>query len=169
VALCDALIARSAGPVLLTLHADCLPIILVDPGLPAIASVHAGWRGTVADVAGAAVRAMAANFGSDPARILAFLGPSICRRCYEVGAEVATGWTSLAGDRAERALHIVDGRYRLDLKEANRQRLLLAGLNEGSIDTSPICTKCDQDEWFSHRGQGPETGRFGAIVAITAN
>jgi YfiH family protein len=168
IALCDALLTRSDGPVLMTLHADCLPIILVDPESPAVACVHAGWRGTVADVAGSAVGTMAAEFGSDPARILAFLGPSICRRCYEVGDDVAAAWRSLAGVLAERALDVVGDRYRLDLKEANRQRLLLAGLDAALIDTSPVCTKCQGDDWFSHRGQGPETGRFGAIVAITA-
>lgn len=169
VALCDALLTRCAGPVLLTLHADCLPVILVDPTLPAVASVHAGWRGTVLDVAGVAVRTMAAEFGSDPTSILAFLGPSICQRCYEVGEEVASEWRSLAGTQAEVALDVLGGRYRFDLKEANRQRLIAAGLDAGSIDVSPLCTKCNQDAWFTHRGQGPETGRFGAIVAITAH
>ncbi len=167
VALCDALLTRSVGPVLLTLHADCLPIILVDPDLPAVASVHAGWRGTVAGVAGTAVAAMTAEFGSDPNRILAFLGPSICQQCYEVGDEVASAWQSVAGDEADLALERAGTRYRFDLKQANRVQLLLAGLVESRIDTSRICTRCQHDDWFSHRGQGPETGRFGAIVAIS--
>lgn len=167
VALCDALLTSSPGPVLLTLHADCLPLILVDPDLPAVASVHAGWRGTVAGVTGAAVHAMATEFGSDPNRILAFLGPSICQRCYEVGDEVAAAWRELAGDEADRALARSGNRCHFDLKEANRLQLLNAGLDKSHIDTSPICTKCEPDGWFSHRGQGPETGRFGAFVAIT--
>jgi polyphenol oxidase len=169
VALCDALLTRYAGPVLLTLHADCLPIILVDPDLPAVASVHAGWRGTVVDVAGSAVRTMSAEFGSDPTRMMAFLGPSICQKCYEVGEEVAIAWGSIAGERTELALDTSASRYHFDLKEANRLQLLLAGLSPAHIDTSPICTKCQGDAWFSHRGQGPETGRFGAIVSISAD
>jgi YfiH family protein len=169
VALCDALMTRSAGPVLLTLHADCLPIFLVDPDLPAVASVHAGWRGTVAGVAASTVRAMTAEFGSDPARIIAFLGPSICQHCYEVGDEVAAAWRSLAGADADPAIATYGTRVHFNLKQANRQQLVLAGLDDSLIDTSPTCTKCASDMWFSHRGQGPETGRFGAIVAISGS
>ncbi len=168
VALCDSLLTRNAGPVLMTLHADCLPILLVDPDLPAVASVHAGWRGTVAGTADAAVRAMSTEFGSDPARILAFLGPSICQDCYEVGEEVANSWRTFAGPRSGEALNVEDSRIHFDLKTANRLQLLQSGLDDSRIDVSPICTKCHSDGWFSHRGQGTNTGRFGAIVAITA-
>lgn len=162
----DALLTRQPGPVLMTLHADCLPIILVDPTMPAVASVHAGWRGTVADVAGSAVHALTETFGTRPGNLLAFLGPSICVACYEVGDDVANAWHIRHGREDDAALVAAGERYRFDLKGANARLLQAAGVPLDQTETSPICTRCGGDDWFSHRGQGPETGRFGAFVAI---
>ncbi len=163
----DALLTRDPGPVLLTLHADCLPILLVDPERPAVAAVHAGWRGTVEDVVGAAVRAMGESFESRPEGIIAFLGPAICRACYEVGADVAAAWSDTAGDAARTALEVLPSSWQFDLHAANRVLLARAGVRSENIDASSICTRCGEDDWFSHRGQGPNTGRFGAMIAIT--
>lgn len=163
----DVLMTSAPGPALLTLHADCLPLFLVDPDLPAVAAVHAGWRGTLADVAGAAVGAMSARFGSRPDRLLAFLGPAICRECYEVGDEVAAGWETTAGASAAAAIDRTTTRWQFDLKVANALLLERAGVCQAHMEISNICTRCDGDRWFSHRGQGPETGRFGALIAIT--
>ena len=168
VALGDALITDRPGAVLMTLHADCLPILLVDPDRPAVAAVHAGWRGTVADVAGASVRAMAAAFSSRPGRLLAYLGPAIGSCCYEVGDEVAAAWSSLGIPDAAGGLVRSGERWRFDLHAANRALLTRAGIDPPKCDVSPICTRCAGDHWFSHRGQGPETGRFGALIALTS-
>lgn len=162
----DALLTRDVGPVLLTLHADCLPILLVDPDLPAVAAVHAGWRGTVANISSAVVSRMTESFGSDPGRLLAFLGPAICRECYEVGADVTEAWAAVAGNDANVAIGIEASGARFDLCAANRFLLHQAGLDLANIDASNICSRCGGDEWFSHRGQGPETGRYGAFIAI---
>jgi YfiH family protein len=162
----DAVITADPGPVLLTLHADCLPLLLVDPRLPAVACVHAGWRGTVADVAGATVRAMTDAFDTRPADLLAFLGPSIGRCCYQVGDEVVTAWNATAAEPASHAIEYIAGHPHLDLKRANQILLQRAGLRSENMETSPICTRCEGSNWFSHRGQGPDTGRFGAIIAI---
>jgi len=162
----DALITDEPGVALLSLHADCLPILLVDPDRPAVGVVHAGWRGTVADVAGAAVRGMTAAFGSRPDRLLAFLGPAIGPCCYEVGPEVTAAWHGQAGDAAEEAVRPKGSRPHFDLPAANALLLRRAGLAAGRIEQSRICTRCAGDAWFSHRGQGAATGRFGAIVAL---
>lgn len=162
----DALITADPGPVLLTLHADCLPILLVDPYLPAVATAHAGWRGTAADVVGATVRAMSDSFGSDPSELLAFLGPSIGRCCYQVGDEVIEAWCATAGDTASEAIASIDDHPHLDLKRANQILLQRAGVRSENMEVSSICTRCNGTHWFTHRGQGPDTGRFGAIIAI---
>jgi YfiH family protein len=162
----DALITRDRGVALMTLHADCLPILLVDPDTPGVASVHAGWRGTVLNVAGATVRAMTGKLGSRPDRIVAFLAPSIGACCYEVGDEVVDAWREQANGLADRALRPGPNRLHFDLKTANRLLLKRAGLHGENIETSPVCTRCQGREWFSHRGQGPHTGRFGAIIAL---
>jgi YfiH family protein len=165
VGLADALIADEPGVVLMTLHADCLPILLVDPIRPAVAAIHAGWRGTVADVAGATVRAMEAEFGTERGRTLAFLGPTICDRCYDVGDDVAALWSE-SGGAIEGPLLRRGARWHFDLKSANLALLARAGVLLSHCDSYAGCTRCDGDRWFSHRGQGATTGRFGAIVSL---
>jgi hypothetical protein len=178
VGLADAMITDAPNVALLSLHADCLPIFLVDPVRRAIGVVHAGWRGTVVDVAGAAVRAMAESWGSEPGELLAVLGPAIGPCCYEVGAEVVDAWSARAGDRTTLALHPPrrnrsgDGgdadqpSVHLDLAAANALLLNAAGVGDDQIERLNICTRCDADAWFSHRAQGATTGRFGAVIAI---
>lgn len=169
IGIADALITDEPGVPLLSLHADCLPIFLLDPHRPAVGVVHAGWRGTVADVAGSAVREMATAFGSDPDATLAFLGPAIGPCCYEVGPEVADRWRHLVGDAADGALRPTLPRPYFDLRAANAHLLRRAGLRPDHLGRSTVCTRCSGDDWFSHRGQGPATGRFGAIIALAAD
>ncbi len=165
----DALITNAAGPVLMTLHADCQPILLVDPVNRAIGAVHAGWRGTVADVGGVAVTAMTREFGSEPGNLLAYLGPAIGPVQNEVGDEVIEAWLAQAADLGEAALSAVlkpGPKHHFDVPAANRLLLLRAGLQQEHIEVSGICTKTSKDSWFSHRGHGPNAGREGALIAI---
>ncbi len=163
----DALITRVPDVTLMTLHADCLPILLVDPDTAAVAAVHAGWRGTVEDVAGATVHALESTFGSDPSTLVAFLGPAIGPCCYEVGEEVIESWRLQAADSANDSLAETNGSLCLDLRRANQFLLTRAGVGVENIEISEICTKCDNDHWFSHRGQGADTGRFAAFIALS--
>ncbi len=163
----DAMITNQPGVVLLSMHADCLPILLVDPLTPAVGVVHAGWRGTVANVAGAAISAMSDAFGTDPGSVLAYLGPSISAACYEVGDDVAAAWTALTGSDDQRsAIQPFAGRWTFDLAGANAHLLHAAGVRPENLEQSGICTRCGGIDWFSHRGQGPTTGRFGAMIAL---
>lgn len=166
----DALMTDQPDLVLTTLHADCQPILLVDPERPAIAAIHAGWRGTVQDIAGATVRAMRDAYGSDPANILAFLGPGIGGCCNEVGPEVTAAWRDQAkdlGPLAELAVTKPGPKEHLDIPRANALLLQRAGLQPEHIEVSAICTKCSTDDWFSHRGQGPTTGRQASMIMLT--
>jgi YfiH family protein len=162
----DALITNEPGVTLMTLHADCLPILVVDPDLPAVAAIHAGWRGSVEDVACQTIRAMNEIFGSDPARLQGFFGPSIGPCCYEVGTEVAYAWESQNGSLDAPELFQRNGAWVFDLRAANLQLLTTAGMRKDNIEIDETCTKCTSDRWFSHRGQGADTGRFGAFIAI---
>ncbi len=170
VGLGDAMISNVSGPVLMTLHADCQPILLVDPQrrghAPAVAVVHAGWRGTVADVVGATLAAMAAAFGTRPEDVHASLGPAIGSCCYDVGGDVSAAWRERAGEDADVAIHGNGDNLRFSLLAANELLLRRAGISEANIELSRICTRCDGAGWFSHRGQGPDTGRFGAMITI---
>lgn len=167
VGIADALITNQPGVVLLSMHADCLPILVIDPISPAVGVVHAGWRGTVANVVGATMAALTEEFGTDPNQVLAFLGPAIAPECYEVGDEVAAAWIGLVGDEHGQIASQPHGaRWQFDLAGANAFLLRAAGVRFGQIERSGICTRCGGDDWFSHRGQGPLTGRFGAMIAL---
>ena len=166
----DALVTDQVGPVLMTLHADCQPVLVVDPGGghrgPAIGVAHAGWRGTVANIVGATLGAMTAAFGTRVDDVHVVLGPAIGRCCYDVGEDVVDAWRQTAGADADEAL-ATDGQHHwFSLTAANTLLLNRAGVPASNLEVSDICTKCDGNHWFSHRGQGAQTGRFGAMIAI---
>lgn len=169
IGIADALITDAPGTYLSTFHADCQPILLVDPIRPAVAAVHAGWRGTVADVAGSAVRAMEEAFGSETAEMRAFLGPAIGGCCNEVGDEVIDAWREQAADLGpcvELAVSRPAIKQHFNVPQANSLLLQRAGLLAAHIEISAICTKCSLDSWFSHRGHGPGAGRQAAFIGI---
>jgi len=181
---CDGLVTDEPGIVLLQRHADCVPILVYDPKRPAVGVAHAGWRGTLAGMAGELVRAMCEAFGSRPGDLIAAIGPSIGACCYDVGAEVQRGFVErhadagtwlTAGGRtpvsrtAVRSSGIValagdDSNVRLDLWEANRAMLAAAGVRE--IEVAGICTACNVSEFYSARAENRRNGCFGAVIAL---
>lgn len=166
----DALMTDHTGLVLTTLHADCLPILIVDPERRAIAAIHAGWRGTVLDVAGATVTAMQKRYGSNPAVLLVYLGPAIGGCCNEVGPEVTEAWREQAADLgplAELAVTKPGPKEHFDVPRANTLLLQRAGVQYENIEVSAICTQCNTDAWFSHRGHGPSAGRQAALIMLS--
>jgi YfiH family protein len=161
----DAVITSEPGIALSTLHADCLAALIADPVRRVVGSIHAGWRSTVRDISGETVRTMTLAFGSRPEDLIAYIGPSIGIDRYEVGHEVAAAWRAVS-DCPDLALHEVSGGWHFDLKRANAQQLTAAGVRPERIEISTVCTASEPDRWFSHRGQGPLTGRFATIIAI---
>jgi purine-nucleoside/S-methyl-5'-thioadenosine phosphorylase / adenosine deaminase len=167
----DALVTNQPGPVLMTLHADCQALLFVDPGSssrgPAVGVAHAGWRGTVANVAGQTVAAMTQAFGTPPEDLLVSVGPAIGGCCYTVGPEVVAAWQTMASQDWQLAVRQDDATY-FSLRDANVWLLRQAGVLPTHIEAVRTCTQCDDggNRWFSHRGQGPATGRFGALITI---
>ena len=161
----DALITADQHVALMTLHADCLAMLLVDPEQRVVGAVHAGWRSTVKDISGETVRAMRSAFGSRPEDLIAYVGPSISADRYEVGDEVVEAWRSVPGT-SEAAVTRVNGAWRFDLKVANASQLRACGLADKNIEISLVCTASHTGRWFSHRAQGPLTGRFAAVIMI---
>jgi YfiH family protein len=153
----DALVTDKPGIALFATFADCYPIVLWDPAHRAAGLVHAGWRGTEAQVARAAVEVMGDAFGSRPEVMVAGIGPGICGRCYEVGPDVA--------ERFDRRFVIAkpDGKFLLDLAAANQAQLGGAGVRE--VHVLGLCTK-ETDYLPSHR-RAPDGARFGAIVSVS--
>jgi YfiH family protein len=161
----DSVITNEPNLALTTLHADCLAMLLADPVTRSVAAVHAGWRSTVADIAGETIRAMIDAFGTEPSDVIAWVGPSIGCERYEVGNEVAAAWLAL--DLAsDDILHPAGEKWQFDLKLANAALLQRAGVRETNVEISDICTATDTDNWFSHRAQGPLTGRFAAVISV---
>lgn len=156
----DGLLTRQRGVVLGVLVADCVPLLLADLEAGLVAAVHAGWRGTAGRIGARAVEAMVAA-GADPSRILAAMGPSIGPCCYQVSPDLASRFDGLFGEDVVRSE--VPG-PRLDLRLANRQALLEAGLDEKHISWHPPCTACQTDRYFSHRAQGGKAGRQAGLI-----
>ncbi len=163
----DGLISAQPGLGLAVLTADCVPILMVSPAARVVAAVHAGWRGTLAGIAGAAVEAGRTACGVDPGDWLAALGPSIGGCCYEVDTEIGAAFCSRWGSAMREAWQPAGGRGQLDLRRANREILIVAGVpSEGIVDIGP-CTACSSDELFSHRRSGGRTGRQLSVIAWT--
>lgn len=144
--------------------ADCVPILLHDPRKGVIGIAHAGWMGTLRDVAKVTVAAMEKNYGSNPADVVAGIGPSIGADHYEIGADVILQVMQKYADEAERVLTSHAGKIHFNLWEANRLSLERAGV--GQIEVSGICTACHTEDWFSHRAEKGRTGRFGALISL---
>ena len=154
---CDILVATLPGIALVVQTADCVPVILAGPNAVGIA--HAGWRGSAANAAGAAVEELS-RAGAPPSSLRAWLGPSIGPCCYEIGGDVAA---QFAGDFVRRSCN---GRYTLDLRAVNRAQLVAAGLRAANISTHPACTRCGGDQFASYRRDGAAAGRMITLVAL---
>ncbi len=166
---CDAIITDVPDLALIVTAADCVPVYLADPVRRTIGVAHAGWRGTVAGVAGRTARAMAREFGSRPADIRAAVGPSIGPCCYEVDDRVALPLRDYFGAAAATLLTPgnAPGKFMLDLWSANRLDLERAGITQVSV--AGVCTSCGVDRLFSHRAESGTAGRAAAVIALLSD
>jgi YfiH family protein len=183
----DASATNRSGLLLAVQTADCVPILLVDPKKRAVAAIHAGWRGTLARITQKAVGRMQFEFGSKPADLLAAIGPSIGPCCYEVAADFVTKFTAQFADAADYFDEPRSGEepnplqwlnmkppghqpppknVHLDLRKANRSQLATAGLHAKNIHVSDLCTACHTGLLFSHRREGPLSGRLMSAIGF---
>ena len=160
----DIIITDRPGVTLFMRFADCIPLLLHDPHRGVIGIAHAGWMGTLGDVATTTVKAMCKTYGSNPADIFAGIGPSIGPDHYEIGADVILQVMQKFGDESERFLKSHHGKIHFNLWETNRLQLERAGVEQ--IESSNICTACNTQDWFSHRAEKGRTGRFGALICL---
>ncbi len=149
----DALTERTPGAVVAIRTADCIPILLADARNRAVAAVHAGWRGTVAEIAVRAVESMAREFGTRAEDLHAAIGPGIGVCCYEVGPEVAAHFGAA-------------GRAHIDLPEANRRQLEACGIAAARIYVANLCTRCLEEEFHSFRRDKEDAGRNYSFVGV---
>jgi YfiH family protein len=165
----DGMVTATPGVYLAIQTADCVPMLLVDEKRRVVAAVHAGWRGTVKRIVEGAVEKMRQDFASGPGDISVLIGPSIDPCCYAVGEEVHQEFAAAfpyaeelfrtEGSGAERKL-------RLDLVAANRRQCIECGVEPHNIHRVGGCTSCNQEQYFSHRRSGGNTGRMMSVVGI---
>ncbi len=159
---CDALITHCPGIALTVFTADCTPIVLYDPVTGAVGAVHAGWRGTAADIAGKTVGAMVSRFGSRPWDIRAAIGPNIGYCHFETHEDVPKALLDAFGPEMNGYIRPSGEKYYVDLKGVNRCLLRRAGVTE--IDVSDCCTVCESSRFWSHRVTGGIRGSQGAVI-----
>jgi YfiH family protein len=142
--------------------ADCAPILIADARRAVVAAVHAGWRGTAAGVAGAAVTALEREFGCAARNLIAAIGPLIRVCCYEVGLSTRQAFTQREADRWFSPGR--GDRLQLDVAAACRDQLEAAGVPRDQIHDSGLCTACHLDTFFSYRKEGSGAGRLFAGI-----
>jgi YfiH family protein len=155
----DALISDRAGVRVGVKTADCVPILLADPSIPVVAAIHAGWRGSAANIVAATVRELEARWKVRPGNLRAAIGPSIGVCCYEVGPEVARQfetWNSKLR-QARSPVH-------LDLPAINEAQLRAAGVAD--IWKSGECTFCMSGRFFSFRREREQAGRMLSFIGL---
>ena len=158
----DALISNIENSIMLLNFADCVPIILYSPKDNVGAIIHAGWRGTALNIAFLSAEKMIDNFNIKPSNIIALIGPSIGKCCFETDYDV---FDKLILDRLDKSLYIEkNGKYYIDLKLLNKNQLVKAGIQ--NIDICDYCTCCMSDIFFSYRKEQGITARHSAIVKI---
>lgn len=164
----DGMVTDVPGLVLATFYADCVPLYFVDPVHRAIGLAHSGWRGTAGRIGAVTVKKMQEIYGSCPEELLAAIGPSICQDCYEVSEDVIEAFRKSFGEEHWPALFYEkpNGKYQLDLWEANRRILLEAGLVPEHISMPNLCTNCNPEFLYSHRASQGRRGNLGAFLGI---
>jgi YfiH family protein len=163
----DAILTDRPEVTLFMRFADCVPVLLADPRRRVVGLAHAGWLGTVRRTVAAAVNAMVEQYRSNPADVIACMGPSIGAHHYEVGSEVIEQVRHTFGAEANSLLAASNGdkqRAQFDLWAANRLILEQSGVKQ--IEMAGLCTACNLDDWYSHRGEGGKTGRFGVLIGL---
>lgn len=160
----DAQVTDLSGIGLGIATADCVPILLASEDGRVVASVHAGWRGTLSGISAKAVQSMKESYAIEPWSLKAAVGPSIGRCCYEVGADVGSGFLDKYDDTAQYLSATENGKYKLDLPAVNEYLLRKEGVSD--IEIIDICTMCSPD-YYSYRGDGKGTGRQLSVIGIS--
>jgi YfiH family protein len=163
---CDAIVSDAPGVLAGVKTADCVPILIGDPQTRAFAAVHAGWRGTLAEVATKALSQMVKNYNTKPDGVVIAIGPAAGACCYEVGSEVINAF----GDRFTNSAELFNPTHAdhacVDLIKVNRAQLTSAGVNEDRIYSAPLCTMCRTDLFFSYRREKNLHGKVGRLMSV---
>ena len=167
----DAIVSNQPGLVLAVMVADCVPILLADSRTGAVGAVHAGWRGTCAGVAPAAIGRLTSEFGTRPGDLIAAIGPSIGPDDYEVGEPLVEAFRNAGhspGDITRWFLHRGTALH-LDLWSANRDQLVAAGVSADRIFIAGLSTLAHPEVFDSFRAEGAQAGRMAALIRVPSS
>ncbi len=168
----DALVTDDPSIAVSVRVADCVPILIADRRTHVVAAVHAGWRGTCASIAAATVTDLRARYASNPADLVAAIGPSAGPERFEVGLDVVDAFRDAGHDADALSRWFVYGqgpKPHADLWTANSDQLVAAGVPAESVVVMGACTLEHRDWFFSHRADGPATGRMAAAIRPRAS
>ena len=159
----DAIVCPDPDVLLMAYSADCPLVLLWDEHAKVVGLVHSSWRCTVARLVEKTIAHMVATLGCRPESIHAGIGPSIGPCCFEVRQDVLDQARAVLPD-ADALFRFGHNRMTFDLWQAIRVQLVAAGVDDANIECARLCTACHTDEFFSYRTEGPDTGRFAAVI-----
>ena len=164
----DALITNEPGLFICVQTADCVPILLYDPQKKVVATIHAGWKGTISKIAQKTIQKMTDQFGCQSSDIVAGIGPSIHMHAYEIGPEVVDAVrANFSNSPALLKPSMNSGRAYFDLWEANQTVLTEAGIQEENIEVIGLCSFEHADLFYSARRDGADTGRMVSGIRLS--
>ena len=162
----DAVVSDIEGVLAAAKTADCVPVLIGDPVTRAYAAIHAGWRGTAQSIVRVAIDRLREVYGSDPADLIAAIGPAACGRNYEIGQEVIDMFTANFAECSRYFSPTREGHALIDLHAANRDQLIASGVDGASISVAPFCTMERADLFFSYRREKGDFGRTGRLLSV---
>lgn len=163
---CDALVSDLSRTLLGVKTADCVPLLMGDARTGAFAAVHAGWRGSLASIALHAIEQLKSNYGVRAENLRVAIGPAAGACCYEVGRDVIDAFKDKFADADDLFTATSSDHALIDLYEANRRQLISVGVAAERIHTSPLCTMCRTDLFFSYRREKRLHGKVGRLLAV---
>jgi YfiH family protein len=162
----DGLVSRMPGVLVGVKTADCVPVLIGDVKTRSYAAIHAGWRGTVQSIVIRGVEAMQQEFGSEPADMIAAIGPAACAKNYEIGQDVIDAFHAAFEGASKYFKPTREGHARIDLHLANKDQLLSCGVPADRIHTAPLCTMERSDLFFSYRREKKLYGKTGRLLSV---
>ena len=157
----DGLVTDEKDLTIVTTHADCNAVFFYDPVKKVIGLAHSGWRGTLGGISREMIDIMKREYGTEPGDLICGIGPSLCKDCFEVDEDVAEAFRDADPDY-EAFIERRDPKYHIDLKAIIRHDLVKKGVKDENVLDMGLCTKCNKDDFFSHRGH---KGKRGLMVA----
>jgi polyphenol oxidase len=162
----DALVSDRANTLVGVKTADCVPFLIGDPNTGSYAAIHSGWKGTAGKIAARALGTLQTEFGSHPGDMICAIGPCASGENYEVGQDVIEAFAAAFRGHEKYFTPTQPDRALVDLRLANNDLLVEAGVNAANIFVAPFCTIERTDLFFSYRVEKKLYGKTGRLLSV---